>query len=115
MSTDHQQTRCTICQATSSPVWRRNEDDAVVCLECHTRKKTEDDKAGSIRNSTPSAAASSDNSTTNQAPTSKKRKNNKRSKLDRAGRSSNSPLVNSTSKASYRGRRTITKETVVYI
>ena len=101
MSTDPQITHCTICKTTSSPIWRRNDHDAVVCLECYAQKKAD-------KNSSSSGEASS--TAVNQAP--KKKKNNKRNKLDRAGRSSNSPLVNVVSKITYRGRRSIMKETV---
>ena len=36
---------CTKCHVTSSPIWRRNEDGAIVCLECHsTAKKLEKER-----------------------------------------------------------------------
>ena len=30
---------CTKCHVTSSPIWRRNEDGAILCLECHSAAK----------------------------------------------------------------------------
>ena len=30
---------CSKCHVTSSPIWRRNEDGAIICLECHSAAK----------------------------------------------------------------------------
>ena len=103
MSIDLQQARCVVCNTTSSPLWRRNEEDAVVCLECHTSKKTETDKSSVASNS-------GTDSSNNSAP--KKKKNNRKTKVDKGGRINNSSLANTVTKISYRGRRSLTKETV---
>lgn len=103
MAESQQTACCSICQATSSPIWRRNEDDTVVCLECHSNKKAEKNAAGN--------SDSSGSGGTSQVP--KKKKNNRRNKIERAGRSSNSPLVNTVNKITYKGRRSLAKDIVI--
>ena len=102
MSTDPQLAHCTICKTTNSPIWRRNESDAVVCLECYTHKRSD--------NSSLPGSSGGETSSTTTVP--RKKKNAKRSKVERVGRSSNSPLVNFVSKINYRGRRSMSKDIV---
>lgn len=85
---------CSVCQTTSTPVWQRNDDDTIVCLECHSNKKEKN------------TASNSD--TTQLLPKKKKRK----TKIERAGRNSNSPLVSTVNKITYRGRRSLAKDIV---
>ena len=99
-SSDSRPPQCANCQNTSSPIWRRGEEDVVLCLECHTSlKKVENEK---------SVAES-----VNQGM--KKKKNGKRNKIDRGGRSSNSPLAGSNARNTFRGRRSFCKEMVCII
>ena len=36
---------CTRCQATSSVLWQRDQQGAIICLDCHTAEKTKSDAA----------------------------------------------------------------------
>ena len=109
-TTDPNQTRCAVCSATSSPLWRRNEEDAVVCLDCHSASK----KAQNDKSTSPIVATSVGSpSETVSNNTQRKKKNNKKAKNDKAGKLNNSSLANRVNKVTYRGRRSITKETVL--
>ena len=46
---------CSVCDADSSPIWRRSEEGKVVCLECYTvvQKKAEKTTEGSTETPTP--------------------------------------------------------------
>lgn len=67
---------CSVCDADSSPIWRRSEEGKVVCLECYTvvQKKAEKTTEGSTETPTPPPFLSSSTTVT----TTRKRKGGKR-------------------------------------
>ena len=96
--------QCSTCQATSSPMWRRNEEGATICLECHSLLKKQDKE---MKEKVP------DSNT--HAQFSRKRKGNKRSTKGDKGkggvsRSSNSPVVGN--RGQQQGRRSLFKSKV---
>lgn len=98
---------CSICEADSSPIWRRAEEGKVICLECYTNhKKVEKAAEGSTDTPTPPPFNSSPAPTT----TTRKRKGGKRGPkgggaASEKSSSSQPPQINN----QQQGRRTLIK------
>ena len=90
---------CSNCQITTSPIWRRNEEGKIVCLDCSSSQKKQEKVSNTETNRTQPAVASGPSITTRK----KRGKRNARGGVEKASVNS----INQTSQQ--KGRRSLLK------